>query len=60
MLSEAGVAINREWHEANRMPRNATLAQRVEWHVAHAAACSCREMPASVRAELAKRGSPHS
>ena len=48
--------INREWHQANRMPKNATLAQRADWHIAHAAACNCRsDMPASVRAEIARR-----
>jgi len=43
---------NRQWHEANRMPRNATLSQRVDWHLTHAAACTCREMPASIKATL--------
>jgi diphthamide synthase (EF-2-diphthine--ammonia ligase) len=37
------------------MPENATLAQRVTWHLAHAAACACREMPRSVQKELARR-----
>jgi uncharacterized damage-inducible protein DinB len=44
--------INAKWHAAHRMPRNATIEQRVRWHVAHAAACGCREMPAAIRAEL--------
>jgi hypothetical protein len=37
------------------MPRGATLAQRVRWHLAHARACRCRKMPASVIAELKRR-----
>lgn len=41
---------NAAWHRAHRMPKNATLAQRVKWHVAHAKHCGCRPMPASVRA----------
>jgi hypothetical protein len=48
--------INREWHLAHRMPRNATLEQRLEWHIMHAANCSCREMPESIRRELEARG----
>lgn len=48
--------INKEWHEAHRMPRNATLEQRLDWHVNHAANCNCREMPPSIRAELEARG----
>jgi hypothetical protein len=39
---------NRAWHEAHRMPTNAKLEERVAWHVAHAKACACRPMPASV------------
>lgn len=47
--------INAEWHEANRMPRNATLNQRVAWHLAHQKHCACRtDLPKSVAAELAR------
>ena len=28
--------INKDWHEKNRMPKNPTLEQRMEWHIAHA------------------------
>ena len=48
--------INRAWHEAHRMPRTAKLEQRLDWHVAHAANCGCREMPQSIRLELERRG----
>lgn len=47
--------LNAGWHKAHPMPKNATLDQRVRWHVAHAAACACREMPATVMAELRRR-----
>ncbi len=50
------MALNAAWHDANPMPRNATLDQRVEWHLAHAVACSCRPIPASVAAEIERRG----
>jgi catechol 2,3-dioxygenase-like lactoylglutathione lyase family enzyme len=49
---------NAAWHAAHRMPANATLDQRVQWHQAHEAACACREMPESIRAELARRSGP--
>jgi hypothetical protein len=47
--------INRSWHEQNRMPKNATAQQRVEWHLGHAANCSCRPIPAGVLSLLAAR-----
>ena len=34
--------INREWHLANKMPKNASFEQRVEWHRAHLEHCACR------------------
>jgi len=49
------MAINAAWHEAHPMPKNAPLDQRVTWHLAHADACGCRGMPASVLAELRLR-----
>jgi hypothetical protein len=47
--------LNAEWHQENRMPPKATLAQRVEWHLEHHKHCGCREMPASVKTELTRR-----
>jgi hypothetical protein len=46
------VAHNERWHEKHPMPRPATLAQRVCWHLAHADACGCRPIPRTVVAEL--------
>jgi len=40
----------RLWHEQNRMPKNPTPQQRVEWHVEHAKHCQCRPIPARVLA----------
>jgi hypothetical protein len=48
--------LNASWHATHRMPSKPTLGQRVEWHQAHAAACGCREIPRTVRAELSRRG----
>jgi len=47
--------MNRAWHEAHPMPKHATLDERVAWHVEHARECACREMPASIQAELVRR-----
>jgi hypothetical protein len=40
--------MNAQWHERHPMPKNATLAQRVAWHAAHAEHCACRPMPKSI------------
>lgn len=51
------MALNRKWHETHKMPANATLEQRLDWHVLHAANCDCRQMPAAIKRQLAARGS---
>ena len=48
--------LNKAWHLAHKMPRNATLDERLHWHLLHAANCGCREMPPSIRRELEGRG----
>lgn len=48
--------MNREWHAANPMPPKASLDERVAWHIEHARRCGCREIPASILAELERRG----
>jgi hypothetical protein len=48
------MAINREWHLKNRMPKNATEKQRAEWHRAHIANCNCYPISASVKKLLEK------
>jgi hypothetical protein len=35
--------INADWHRKHRMPKNATLGERVEWHLARGRACGCRD-----------------
>lgn len=39
---------NRLWHEQNKMPKNPTIQQRAEWHLAHAKACECRPISKTV------------
>lgn len=47
--------LNKEWHLAHRMPKNPTIDQRIEWHIAHAKHCACREMPEKLKEEIRKR-----
>lgn len=37
--------INKEWHLRNRMPKNPTLNQKIQWHADHARECGCRPIP---------------
>lgn len=48
--------MNKEWHDAHKLPRNATLEERINWHMLHAENCGCREMPDGIRRELEARG----
>ena len=50
------MAINKIWHENNRMPKNATDEQKVRWHIAHAKNCDCRPPSAKMLAEMKKMG----
>jgi len=47
--------INKDWHEKNRMPKNASVDQRIKWHLAHQKNCSCRAMPESIKAAIKAR-----
>jgi hypothetical protein len=46
------MALNKEWHRQNRMPPRATREQRIKWHAAHAAACSCRPVPDTIKLDV--------
>jgi hypothetical protein len=45
--------LNKSWHLQHRMPKNATLEQRIAWHKDHQKNCSCREMPKSIKEAIA-------
>lgn len=47
--------INREWHEANKMPPKATDEQRIAWHKEHIQHCSCAPIPKGVLALMGKK-----
>jgi hypothetical protein len=44
--------INKAWHALHKMPKNATRAERIKWHAAHAENCACRKPPESLRREV--------
>ncbi len=48
--------INKDWHLANKMPKNATLDQRIKWHMDHAANCTCRPLGGKILEEIKKKG----
>lgn len=48
--------MNRDWHLAHPMPPRATEAQRIAWHLEHAAHCRCREVPARLRERMRALG----
>ncbi len=37
------MAINKQWHLENKMPKNPTLEQKIKWHTGHAKNCTCRD-----------------
>lgn len=47
--------INAEWHTKNRMIKNPTLDERVEWHLAHAKNCNCRPLSGKILEEIKRR-----
>ncbi|HVX92954.1 MAG TPA: hypothetical protein VHA74_02455 [Candidatus Dojkabacteria bacterium] len=46
--------INKEWHLKNRMPKNATLEQRIKWYLEHLKNCKCRDIPENIKKEIEK------
>ncbi|MGA2910663.1 MAG: hypothetical protein ABSE04_02560 [Candidatus Microgenomates bacterium] len=48
------MAINREWHLKNRMPKNPTEEERARWHEAHIENCNCYPVTANIKNLVAK------
>jgi len=44
--------INKDWHDKHPMPSNASVDQRVEWHLLHSRECGCRPIPATLQREI--------
>ncbi|WP_185958319.1 hypothetical protein [Fodinibius sediminis] len=49
------MTINKGWHKKHPMPEKPTLEQRIEWHIQHAQNCTCRDIPETIKAEIARR-----
>jgi len=44
--------INAGWHKLHPMPENATIDQRIEWHLQHLQHCQCRtDLPEKLKEE---------
>lgn len=50
--------LNAQWHTSHKMPKNASLDDRVTWHLEHAANCSCRPLHGKILEEIQRRGIP--
>jgi hypothetical protein len=46
------MAINKEWHFKNKMPKNPTHDQRMKWHQAHNKICQCYPLSDKLKGEL--------
>lgn len=49
------MSINKEWHIQNKMPKNPTMDERIQWHVEHAKHCSCRLISGKILDEIYRR-----
>jgi len=47
--------LNKEWHLGHRMPKNATIEDRIAWHLEHSKNCGCRPIPEKLKEEIKKR-----
>lgn len=41
--------MNTDWHDAHVLGAKAPMAERVRWHLQHAARCGCRPIPKDVQ-----------
>jgi hypothetical protein len=54
-MKQSALKLNSEWHLTHRMPVNATIEQRITWHIEHEKHCGCRPIPEKLKAEIKKR-----
>jgi len=54
-MGKAISKLNKEWHLAHRMPKNATTEDRIAWHIEHSKNCGCRPIPDKLKAAVQKR-----
>ncbi|MCK0188399.1 hypothetical protein [Arenibacter sp. F20364] len=49
--------LNKDRYMEHKMPKNATVDQRIAWHLEHFKNCQFRiDIPAKLRVEMEKRG----
>jgi len=48
--------LNKQWHEKNKMPKNASFDERVKWHLEHQKNCSCAPIPKKLLEEMKNKG----
>jgi hypothetical protein len=49
------MAMNKEWHSKNVMPKNAHEVERIKWHLEHAKRCACRPIPNKLQEVIRKQ-----
>ena len=54
-MGKAISKLNKEWHLAHRMSKNATIEERIAWHIEHSKNCACRPITENLKAEIKKR-----
>lgn len=50
------MGINKDWHLANKMPKNPSLEERIKWHLEHVKSCDCRPLGGKILEEIEKKG----
>src|SRR5687768_11540627 len=47
--------LNKNWHAKHKMPKKATLSQKIQWHADHTRECACRPIPKSIQRKMMER-----
>jgi hypothetical protein len=48
--------VNKEWHEKNKMPKNPSHEQKMNWHIDHSKNCSCYPISEKLQKEMDEFG----
>lgn len=43
------MTMNKQWHALHRMPKNATVKEKIQWHTSHSKNCDCRDSKAHIK-----------
>ncbi len=47
--------MNTDWHDEHVLGSNASMDERVQWHLQHRDKCACRPIPQDVQAVIDQR-----